>query len=194
MRKLILISMATFLPVASIGTVAIAALWLTTLLVPAPSLWRLASGRLIFVGPRGGCRISSGQLTSKYHLSVTAQELEVVVAVAKSSPHPSKDLDLMVGPFGFIAQSVGASRIRIITLPPWLVLMIFALFASYVVLRWVIRRCRTTNLPSSCIQCGYDLTGNASGVCPECGTAVVTLQVVNSCATNASITRSCPIV
>ncbi len=26
--------------------------------------------------------------------------------------------------------------------------------------------------PSQC-RCGYDLTGNTSGVCPECGTAVV---------------------
>ena len=23
-----------------------------------------------------------------------------------------------------------------------------------------------------CLKCGYDLTGNISGVCPECGTAV----------------------
>ncbi len=22
-----------------------------------------------------------------------------------------------------------------------------------------------------CVECGYDLTGNVSGVCPECGTA-----------------------
>jgi hypothetical protein len=32
--------------------------------------------------------------------------------------------------------------------------------------------------PHLCRQCGYDLTGNASGVCPECGTAVVQRQVV----------------
>lgn len=25
----------------------------------------------------------------------------------------------------------------------------------------------------NCMQCGYDLTGNLSGVCPECGTALV---------------------
>jgi hypothetical protein len=24
----------------------------------------------------------------------------------------------------------------------------------------------------SCAACGYDLTGNTSGVCPECGTAI----------------------
>ena len=26
--------------------------------------------------------------------------------------------------------------------------------------------------PAHCQSCGYDLTGNVSGVCPECGTAV----------------------
>jgi hypothetical protein len=30
---------------------------------------------------------------------------------------------------------------------------------------------RVTN-PSVCSACGYNLTGNTSGVCPECGTAV----------------------
>jgi predicted RNA-binding Zn-ribbon protein involved in translation (DUF1610 family) len=29
-----------------------------------------------------------------------------------------------------------------------------------------------------CRQCGYDLTGNVSGVCPECGTAI-TVQATN---------------
>lgn len=27
--------------------------------------------------------------------------------------------------------------------------------------------------PGQCQQCGYDLTGNLSGVCPECGSAVL---------------------
>ena len=31
--------------------------------------------------------------------------------------------------------------------------------------RTVVRRTR-----EKCAQCGYDLTGNLSGVCPECGT------------------------
>jgi hypothetical protein len=26
--------------------------------------------------------------------------------------------------------------------------------------------------PGSCAHCGYDLTGNVSGICPECGTPV----------------------
>ena len=28
------------------------------------------------------------------------------------------------------------------------------------------------NLPPECPRCGYDLTGNISGICPECGTPI----------------------
>lgn len=31
-----------------------------------------------------------------------------------------------------------------------------------------------------CVACGYDLTGNVSGVCPECGTACARLQRGNA--------------
>ena len=33
-----------------------------------------------------------------------------------------------------------------------------------------IRRRRRRRLSGVCVGCGYDLTGNVSGVCPECGT------------------------
>ena len=35
-----------------------------------------------------------------------------------------------------------------------------------------VRRQLWTMLPNRCPHCGYDLTANASGVCPECGRAV----------------------
>ncbi|HUU98153.1 MAG TPA: hypothetical protein VM487_20670 [Phycisphaerae bacterium] len=34
------------------------------------------------------------------------------------------------------------------------------------------RRCEERRAKGLCINCGYDLTGNVSGRCPECGTAV----------------------
>ena len=34
-------------------------------------------------------------------------------------------------------------------------------------------RRRRRALAGQCVTCGYALTGNSSGVCPECGTAVV---------------------
>ena len=35
-------------------------------------------------------------------------------------------------------------------------------------LRWLSR----SSSPGRCRKCGYNLTGNVSGTCPECGTAV----------------------
>ena len=31
--------------------------------------------------------------------------------------------------------------------------------------------------PRLCTRCGYDLTGNVSGTCPECGTGVAAAQL-----------------
>ena len=39
----------------------------------------------------------------------------------------------------------------------------------WVVQRRVIQRYLWRRLPHLCDHCGYDLTGNESGVCPECG-------------------------
>ena len=41
-----------------------------------------------------------------------------------------------------------------------------------VVMTWMWRRHHTLRPTGSCAHCGYDLRGNASGVCPECGQRV----------------------
>jgi len=40
------------------------------------------------------------------------------------------------------------------------------------VLAWMIHRALNLQSPGHCHQCGYDLFGNTSGVCPECGTPI----------------------
>ena len=52
-------------------------------------------------------------------------------------------------------------------LPLWMFLV--PVTALAVVLWW---GGRDTPAPGHCQQCGYNLTGNVSGRCPECGTAV----------------------
>ena len=46
------------------------------------------------------------------------------------------------------------------------------LAACIVVLSRPILRRRALSRSGQCLTCGYDLTGNVSGVCPECGTIV----------------------
>jgi hypothetical protein len=54
--------------------------------------------------------------------------------------------------------------------PPWFLVLLFGFYPALAfTLRSVrLRRRRRRNL---CIHCGYDLTGNVSGICPECGRA-----------------------
>ena len=54
-----------------------------------------------------------------------------------------------------------------VVVPLWIPLLLVAVPTG--VLWW---RDRRRIPPGHCRQCGYNLTGNISGVCPECGTAV----------------------
>ena len=51
---------------------------------------------------------------------------------------------------------------------PWLELLIAFLFLVMGVLVLMLRRTEKTDFPQ-CQNCSYNLTGNISGVCPECG-------------------------
>ena len=61
--------------------------------------------------------------------------------------HPTLAIE---GPVGFLA------------VPIWIPLVLIAI-PSYIA--WRVSR----HLPGHCRKCQYDLTGNVSGVCPECG-------------------------
>lgn len=55
-------------------------------------------------------------------------------------------------------------------LPLWILLVPTAIVTAY--LFWRDRR-----IPSHCCQgCGYELTGNVSGTCPECGSSTQSLS------------------
>jgi hypothetical protein len=86
------------------------------------------------------------------------------------------DIWLSLRPAGFkwVGGTFGLSSCTDISAPYW-----FAVITSGVLpASWAIgklrknernRRART----GLCVACGYNLDGNISGVCPECGTAVV---------------------
>lgn len=64
----------------------------------------------------------------------------------------------------------GGQATRIFFAPHWL---IAAMLSAYPTLRiWRRWRSRPCGYPT-CAQCGYNLTGNVSGICPECGTPIV---------------------
>lgn len=79
-----------------------------------------------------------------------------------------------IGNFG-IRRDVAFSRHEIVwraMVPTWMLIAAFGAYPAICSWRIAIARRRMRRNPNGCTTCGYDLTGNVSGVCPECGTAI----------------------
>jgi hypothetical protein len=59
----------------------------------------------------------------------------------------------------------------VISLEIWVPLVVFAAYPTFAFVRGPLRRYRRRR-KGWCLMCGYNLTGNVSGTCPECGTKV----------------------
>ena len=58
-----------------------------------------------------------------------------------------------------------------LVVPLWCLFLLFGAYPTYAFLRGpVLRSWRRRR--GLCVGCGYNLTGNESGVCPECGTEI----------------------
>jgi len=64
----------------------------------------------------------------------------------------------------------GPFRTTWVAFPLWLSTALLVLFCLLPVIQGPLRR-RYRRRMGSCMYCGYDLTGNTSGRCPECGCA-----------------------
>ncbi len=62
-------------------------------------------------------------------------------------------------------------RSTVVTIPFWFIGLLLGIWPTVAFLRGPCRR-RGRRTKGSCRKCGYNLTGNVSGVCPECGSAV----------------------
>lgn len=74
--------------------------------------------------------------------------------------------------FRIIIQK-GESSIRLSPLQSIadLVIVLVLVFCDGVI-RWRLNEKAYAKYRGLCVRCGYDLTGNVSGVCPECGTGM----------------------
>jgi len=72
--------------------------------------------------------------------------------------------DLIIGPF---------FQLKLLTHPIEAALSLLFHVGLPVVFMWFVNRTFTRTPPLNCCQqCGYGLTGNVSGICPECGTEI----------------------
>lgn len=57
------------------------------------------------------------------------------------------------------------------SIPLWLVFTVLGAYPTVAFIRGPVRRWRRGR-KGSCFKCGYNLTGNVTGVCPECGAEI----------------------
>ena len=106
--------------------------------------------------PDGGFRGIGGKLFNSSHARMTT----------------------MTAGFGFGRSPPGDTQYAfmfMLMFPFWAVVLLTAVLPALWVILWRRRRAvRRRAQAGLCGKCGYDLTGNTTGVCPECGTAVAT--------------------
>ena len=163
-----------------------------------PAAWARLPGstaaRAQFVAARGGCAYFISQQASQspdgsWSAEVTAPGRTVVRSGARPPTklfvnflRPSRtmlwfDFDRSPGvPMKFVTPSGAAgtctTTYQVTSMPPWAVIGALAFVPAARWRRSALRRLRRRARAARglCSACGYDLSGNTSGVCPECGT------------------------
>ena len=65
----------------------------------------------------------------------------------------------------------GGYRHLFIKMPLWFPIIVFSIYPAIAFIRGPYRRYRRRK-KGLCLTCGYNLTGNVSGICPECGVRI----------------------
>jgi divalent metal cation (Fe/Co/Zn/Cd) transporter len=73
--------------------------------------------------------------------------------------------------WGLVPRYPGDSQVK--PFDAVMVALIATLSALVAILLFRFRRRLQRRLRGECVVCGYSMTGNLSGVCPECGTALL---------------------
>ena len=99
--------------------------------------------------------------------------LSQVVYLAPNDPLPKHwHYEVLgIGGFGHVRDyRTNKDYFRSVNAPFWFLALILAAYPAIAFIRGPFRRWRRRRR-GLCLRCGYDLEGNVSGVCPECGEA-----------------------
>ncbi len=113
---------------------------------------------------------------STHHLFITIIVNEVVFGYNTTPSKPICDECVQwyrdTNPPGLRLEHSSLVRIgrnpSVIRAPLWSLVAFFATYPTIAFIRGPLRTWRRRRR-GRCVSCGYDLTGNVSGVCPECG-------------------------
>ena len=81
---------------------------------------------------------------------------------------PSLDRGVRLGGFACSHFSARSPAALAVAIPAWTLPLLFATYPTMAFIRGPLRRHRRRKR-GLCLTCGYDLTGNVTGVCSECG-------------------------
>lgn len=101
---------------------------------------------------------------------------EYTKPVSRTTPLSSWDVDCEIFYARIWVFDDGLMRYWSLESQVWL-LVPFVLFSAYPLIAFVrgpLRRWRQGK-PGHCVKCGYDLRGNVSRVCPECGERIISV-------------------
>jgi hypothetical protein len=84
-----------------------------------------------------------------------------------TAPPPEREVE--IAGIRWVIGAFPGSRVHLLVVPIWMLSSLLAVYPAIAFIRGPLRRHRRRR-KGLCLKCGYDLTGNVSGVCPECGT------------------------
>jgi hypothetical protein len=91
------------------------------------------------------------------------------------------DVQLIRTYYGGVEDRNAVARIRHVqaNLPGWFAVVVLWMYPTFVLVRGPLRKFRRIRR-NQCVKCAYSLTGNVSGVCPECGTKCPNVETSKS--------------
>ena len=132
--------------------------------VATVALWMFSSDRLWIVG-YGTCYISHDRTWGPGRLVLSYVPMNPPGLIFESSHYvPLDRIWLMPEHRRFPPLPVVPAKAHTVMIPFWIPLA--ASLLGFILLR------PKRRLPLGCRECDYDLTGNVSGTCPECGTPI----------------------
>lgn len=142
------------------------------------ALFATASAAILVLGaysyvhgvPDNALWISSATDRPRLLSALVHGTLHIVYTVPLDQPRVVEAKASLAG-FSVKETMVGQTLARGVGLPFWFVCLLLSVYPAGSLVRGPLLR-RRRRSKGRCTGCGYDLTGNVSGVCPECGSLV----------------------